>query len=263
MLSYQHSYHAGNAADVHKHALLAVALDYMTAKPKPLSYIETHSGRALYDLTSTEAQKTGEAAKGINLMAGWFQPDHPYSRALKAAQISGGPNAYPGSPHVAQTLLRDDDKMTLAELHPQEVTALRAALNTALPYADVRAADGPALALSMAPPTPRRGMCLIDPSYEVKSEWETMPALVRKLHRAWNVGVVMLWYPLLRNNAHKPMVEMLDALNIDGAIRHHVTFPPARQGHGMQGSGLFIVNPPWGWSDAANDLAKKFAALRS
>ena len=124
MLSYQHAYHAGNAADVHKHALLALALDYMARKPKPLTSLETHAGRALYDLAGAEARKTGEAAAGIGRMQGWFAPDHPYARALAAAQAQGGASAYPGSPLIARTLLRADDRLVLAERHPQEVAAL-------------------------------------------------------------------------------------------------------------------------------------------
>ena len=254
MLSYQHGFHAGNAADVHKHAMLAMALDYLTQKPKPLSYIETHSGRALYDLGSAEALKTGEAARGIGRMEAMLPADHPYCRAIAAARAKAGPQAYPGSPLIAQTLLRPDDHITLAELHPQEVTALR----KALPGADVRQADGPALALSLAPPTPRRGLCLIDPSYEIKSEWRDMAPLVRKLHRAWNVGVILLWYPLLANDAHKALLQGLDALKIEGAMQHEVRFPPARPGHGMIGSGLYVVNPPWGFEAAAQALAAIF-----
>ena len=98
MLSYQHAYHAGNLADVHKHAVLGWCLDYLTRKPKPLTYIETHAGRGLYDLSGTEALKTGEAAKGISLASAWFAPDHPYARALAQVQATHGPTAYPGSP---------------------------------------------------------------------------------------------------------------------------------------------------------------------
>jgi len=114
----------------------------------------------------------------------------------------------------------------------------------------------------MSPPTPRRGLCLIDPSFEVKSEWSAMPTLLRNLHRKWNVGVIMLWYPLLKNGLHKPMVAALDKLDMAGAIRHHVGFPPARDGHGMIGSGLFVINPPWGWGDEAAKLKAKFDQLK-
>ncbi|WP_375688116.1 23S rRNA (adenine(2030)-N(6))-methyltransferase RlmJ [Pseudooceanicola sp. LIPI14-2-Ac024] len=257
MLSYQHAYHAGNLADVHKHALLALALDYLAQKPKPLSYIETHSGRALYDLSGAEALKTGEAAQGIAKVRGWFPDDHPYARALKAAQARGGATAYPGSPLIAQSLLREGDSIHLAELHPQEAEALR----HALPGVDVRKADGPQMALSLCPPEPRRGLLLIDPAYEVKTEYAAMPKLIAQLHRKWNVGVIMLWYPILVNGAQRDMARALDALDLDGAIRHEVRFPPAREGHGMVGSGLYVVNPPWGWEDAAHDLSTRFAAL--
>ena len=103
MLSYQHLYHAGNMADVHKHSLLAWMLQYLTQKEKPVSYIETHAGRALYDLTSDEAIKTGEAAEGINrvLAANWFSESHPYLQALTKIRAQHGPQSYPGSPLLA------------------------------------------------------------------------------------------------------------------------------------------------------------------
>ncbi len=120
MLSYQHIYHAGNLADVQKHALLAVMLDYLTRKDKPLCYLETHAGRGLYDLSSEEAVKTGEAKAGIAAVGDWFAPDHPYRKALDQVQSLYGTQAYAGSPILAETLLRKIDKMHLAELHPQE-----------------------------------------------------------------------------------------------------------------------------------------------
>ncbi|MWB76714.1 23S rRNA (adenine(2030)-N(6))-methyltransferase RlmJ [Pseudooceanicola sp. 216_PA32_1] len=257
MLSYQHAYHAGNLADVHKHALLALALDYMAQKPKPLSYLETHAGRALYDLAAPEALKTGEAAQGIERVSGWFPADHPYARALAAARAQAGPRAYPGSPFIARHLLRESDRITLAELHPQEVAALRAAL----PGADVRKADGPALALSLAPPEPRRGLVLIDPSWEVKTDWSEMPRLVSRLHRKWPVGVIMLWYPMLTSGAHEPMRQALDALDIPDALVSEVRFPSARPGHGMTGSGLFVANPPWGLAEAGSQIGERFGRL--
>ena len=256
MLSYQHAYHAGNAADVHKHALLALALDYMARKPKPLTYLETHDGRALYDLAGAEARKTGEAAAGIGRMQGWFAPDHPYARALAAAQAQGGASAYPGSPLIARTLLRADDRLVLAERHPQEVAALR----DAVPTLEVHDADGPALALSLTPPTPRRGLLLVDPSWEVKSEYAEMPELMAKLRRKWPVGVLMLWYPVLASGAERGMVARLDAMGGE-AVRSEVRFPPARPGHGMIGSGLWVANPPWGWAEAAEALAERFRGL--
>lgn len=248
MLSYQHAYHAGNMADVHKHALLAAALDYMGQKPKPMVYIETHSGRGLYDLTSAEALKTGEAAAGIARAEPHFDPGHPYIKALQAARTKGGPNAYPGSPFIAQALLRPGDRMVLAERHPAEARALRAAF----PGTDVRETDGVQMALSLCPPTPRRGLLLIDPSYEIKDEFAAMPRLMAQLHRKWPVGVLMLWYPILASGAEQALIREIGAL---GEVFHHqLRFPPAREGHGMIGSGMVVINPPWGLETAAAAL---------
>lgn len=247
MLSYQHLYHAGNLADVHKHAVLAVALDYLTRKDKPLSYLETHAGRGLYDLAAPEALKTAEAAQGIARAEaeGWFPPDHPYARRLAETRAAHGPAAYPGSPLIAALSLRPADRLHLAELHPAEFAALAAAL---APYrnAAARREDGLQMALARTPPTPRRGLILIDPSYEVKADYGAIPGLIAALHRKWNVGTVMLWYPLLPAAPHAPMLAALEAAGYPGALRHELAFPPARDGHRMQGSGLFLINAPWG-----------------
>ena len=128
MLSYQHAFHAGNLADLQKHAALAAMLDYLLRKDKPLSYVETHAGRGLYDLGSAEARKTGEAAQGILLDEAALAEDHPYRRALAAVRARHGPRAYPGSPLLAATLLRPGDRLHLAELHPQEHAGLVQAL---------------------------------------------------------------------------------------------------------------------------------------
>ncbi|MCB1341257.1 MAG: 23S rRNA (adenine(2030)-N(6))-methyltransferase RlmJ [Pseudooceanicola sp.] len=247
MLSYQHAYHAGNMADVHKHALLAWVLDYLAQKPKPFVYIETHAGRGLYDLASPEALKTGEAAAGIGRVEAHFTAGHPYLKALKAARLKGGPNAYPGSPFIAQALLRPSDRITLAERHPAEARALRAAF----PGVDVRETDGVEMALAVCPPTPRRGALLIDPSYEIKDDFAAMPKLLAQLHRKWPVGVLMLWYPILASGAEKALVRAIGGME---AMHHRLTFPPAREGHGMIGSGMVVVNPPWGLEQAAADL---------
>jgi len=255
MLSYQHIYHAGNLADVQKHALLAWVLDYLTRKDKPISYIESHAGRGLYALDAAEAVKTGEAAAGIARALDWFAPDHPYRRAIAAVRAAQGPMAYPGSPLIAAELLRPGDKMHLAELHPQEFAALSALM--APRGADVVRRDGLEMALTLAPPTPRRGLLLIDPSFEVKEDYARLPGLIQKIHRKWNVGIVMLWYPLLAGSPHAPMLDAL-ARAFPEALRHEVSFPPAREGHRMTGSGLFVVNPPWGLAEEAARIGDLF-----
>ncbi|MBL4916414.1 23S rRNA (adenine(2030)-N(6))-methyltransferase RlmJ [Szabonella alba] len=255
MLSYQHLYHAGNPADVHKHAVLAWILDYLTRKDKPLSYIETHAGRGLYDLSSPESLKTGEAAQGVGRMERHFAPDHPWRRLLDRARDLKGADAYPGSPFLAALALRESDRIHLAELHPQEHRALSYHL---APYdVSIRAEDGIAMALSLTPPTPRRGMVLIDPSWEVKTEYDSIPKAVEDLVRKWNVGIVALWYPLLLSGAHLPMMARLSAA-FPEALRHEVRFPPVREGHRMVGSGLFVVNPPWGLAEETTRITAIF-----
>jgi 23S rRNA (adenine2030-N6)-methyltransferase len=258
MLSYQHAYHAGNLADVHKHATLAWVLDYLTQKPKPLSYIETHAGRGLYDLSGVEAVKTGEAARGIALAEGWFEAGHPYLRALSEVRSAQGPQSYPGSPLIAQHLLRDTDRLHLAELHPQEHAALRgvaSARNTS-----IHRQDGLSMVQSLCPPEPRRGLMLVDPSWEIKTDYVTIPRMLAQVARKWNVGILMLWYPLLSDAPHVPMMDALTQALPEG-LRHEVRFPPARAGHRMTGSGLFIVNPPWGLREALTTLSAAFATL--
>ncbi|NRB05806.1 MAG: 23S rRNA (adenine(2030)-N(6))-methyltransferase RlmJ [Rhodobacteraceae bacterium] len=253
MLSYQHIYHAGNLADVQKHALLAWMLAYLTRKDKPLSYIETHAGRALYDLASDAAVKTGEAAHGIRALRPLLPPDHPYAKALALTEAAEGPMAYPGSPLIATHLLRAGDTIHLAELHPAE----HRALCTALPRAHVHLRDGFDTAHALVPPTPRRGLMLIDPSYEIKDDFKTIPGHLRKWHRAWNVGVICVWYPILRSGAHKDMCKAF-ARDFPDALNHQIHFTPARDGHGMTGSGLFVINPPFGLAEAARELETLF-----
>ncbi|MEC3860016.1 23S rRNA (adenine(2030)-N(6))-methyltransferase RlmJ [Mesobacterium sp. TK19101] len=259
MLSYQHIYHAGNLADVQKHALLAWMLDYLTGKDKPMSYIETHAGRGLYDLGAAEAIKTGEAAQGIARAEAWFDPGHPYRRALARVRRAHGARSYPGSPLLAKALLRPGDSMHLAELHPQEHAALHTALHTDSrgAKATVYKQDGLAMAQSLCPPTPRRGLLLIDPSYEIRKEYDALPRAIAALHRKWNVGIIALWYPVLTDPAHDAMLQALVEAHPE-ALRHEVRFPPARDGHRMVGSGMFVVNPPFGLDAEAARLTQLF-----
>jgi len=256
MLSYQHHYHAGNPADVHKHAALAWMLAYLTRKDKPLSYIETHAGRGLYDLGGAAARRTGEAAQGIARLEAAFAPDHPYRRHLDTARAAHGPAAYPGSPLIAVQALRPEDSLHLAELHPGENAKLAAHLSARSPH--IRKEDGFAMAHALCPPTPRRGLLLCDPSYEVKADYDSIPRHFARIARAWNVGTLVLWYPILTTEAHGPMLTALIAA-FPGALRHEVRFAPVRDGHRMTGSGLFVVNPPYGLREEAARLSRIFA----
>jgi 23S rRNA (adenine2030-N6)-methyltransferase len=257
MLSYQHHYHAGNAADVHKHAVLAWVLDYLTRKDKPLSYIETHAGRGLYDLGDAAAIKTGEAVLGVGRLAERFAADHPYRRCLDAVRARHGEAAYPGSPLIAAEGLRAGDKLHLTELHSGEYAHLRAAM---APFAaHVRKQDGFEMAHALCPPTPRRGLMLIDPSYEVKADYDALPRHLTRIARSWNVGILVLWYPILGAGGHTGMLDALRAAFPD-ALRHEVPVTAGATGRGMRGSGLFVVNPPYGLAEETARISRIFEA---
>ncbi|MEM9796085.1 MAG: 23S rRNA (adenine(2030)-N(6))-methyltransferase RlmJ [Pseudomonadota bacterium] len=256
MLSYQHAYHAGNAADLHKHAVLAFALEYLVRKDKPLSYLETHAGRGLYDLSAPEAIRTGEAAAGVGSHLERLAADHPLRRVVSAVRAEHGATAYPGSPLIAEQLLRKMDHRNLAELHPGEHAALLTNLPGA-PNLRIHKRDGLEMAKALTPPDPRRGLMLIDPSWEIRSDYARLAKLLPLIHRKWPVGILMTWYPILPDRRHGPMVRAWQDLMPEIMI-HEVLFPPARDGHGMQGSGLAIVNPPWGLDAEADRLTTLF-----
>lgn len=252
-------YHAGNLADVHKHMLLASALEYLTKKDKPLTYIETHAGRALYDLAAPQAQQTQEADAGIGRLWAQIAHEHAYVKAVAAVRSENGTEAYPGSPLIATQLLRPSDSIHLAELHPGEFAQLSYHMSGTI--AQCHHKDGFALALSLCPPMPRRGLILIDPSYEIKDDYTSIPKFIRQVTKAWNVGIVCLWYPLLKSNAHSPMIGALTQRHPE-ALRHEVRFPPARKDHRMVGSGMFVINPTYGLDTQAQQVQTMFDQLK-
>ena len=236
MLSYQHAYHAGNPADLHKHLVLAGLLTLLTRKTRGISYMETHAGRGLYDLSAPESLKTGEATEGIEAVS---LPDCPLKTALDTARKRFGAAAYPGSPLIAQTLLRKQDRLHLMELHPAEYGALRKALRNATTAVHKR--DGFEGVLALAPPRPRKGLVLVDPSYEVKTEYAQVTDFTHKLIAKWPEATVMIWYPILPARRHEALINGLKLKY----LRHEVSFD-LKDGEGMTGSGLVLVNAPYG-----------------
>ncbi len=255
MLSYQHAYHAGGPADIHKHFALAALLAHLTRKPRAISYLESHAGRGLYSLAGPEALKTGEAARGI----GRLEPgEGPFWQALAACRARFGPDAYPGSPLIARALTRPQDRLQLCELHPSEHAGLKAAL--AGEGAAIHRRDGHEGLPALCPPVPRRGLALIDPSYEVKTEYARAAETALAVLRKWAEGVVMVWYPLLPQGRHADLTGPLEAGRLPGALRHEVRFldPPAR---GMTGSGLVFLNLPHGAGAALRASWRECAGL--
>ena len=244
MLSYQHGYHAGNPADVHKHAALCTVLEKLAQKDKPLTYIETHAGRGLYDLLSAMALKTNEAAFGIEsvLKARKIPAGHPYLTLLNRLHSEIGNRYYPGSPFIAEALLRPTDTLHLMELHPQEYQALFRLMR--YPNTHLHNRDGFEGALAICPPTPRRGMVFTDPSYEVKTEYEKTAKFVLKLHRKWAEGVIGVWYPILRENYHFDLIKPLQDADLPKFYNAEILFRHPKTA--MLGSGILFVNTPFG-----------------
>ena len=246
MLSYQHAFHAGNPADLHKHIVFAELLSLLTKKDRGITVMETHSGRGLYDLTSAEAQKTGEAADGVGRLS--LDPDTPHGAAISTIRARHGETAYPGSPLIASHFLRPQDRQLLMELHPAEGPALKHNMKGTI--AEIHQRDGYEGVLAIAPPTPRKGLVLIDPSYEVKTEYDQVADFVPKLTKKWPEASVLIWYPILTAGRHEGMIEALAPV---APTRHEVRFH-YKEGKGMLGSGLILVNPPFG-SEACFDAA--------
>ncbi|MBP7240779.1 23S rRNA (adenine(2030)-N(6))-methyltransferase RlmJ [Amaricoccus sp.] len=242
MLSYQHAYHAGGPADVHKHAALAAMLALLTRKGRGISYAETHAGRGLYDLDGPEAARTGEAAAGIGQAEA--DPASPYGEALAMVRAEFGPRFYPGSPVIAWAFLRPQDRMTLMELHPAEHAALHETM--AGSGASIHHREGFERLLALAPLSPRRGLVLVDPSYEVKTEYADAARFALRLAAKWPQAAIMIWYPVLPAGRHAELLAGIAPLR---PLVNEVTFrhPPSR---GMTGSGLAIANGPYGAREA-------------
>lgn len=234
MLSYQHSYHAGNLADIHKHRILAETLTAMLCEDAPIVYMETHSGRGVYDLSGAEAKKTGEAKEGAQALAA-LPEDHPYRICVAQTKARYGEQNYPGSPQIARLLLRPVDTLHLHELHPQEYAALTARIKAK----NIRMyhKDGYKGVLSLANRQSGRGLVVVDPSYEVKNEYEEVAAFIPALKKKWPEVSVLLWYPILEAGLHAPMLEALNKAFPD-STRDEIAFPESSRLR-MQGSGMW------------------------
>lgn len=243
MLSYQHIYHAGGPADLHKHALLCLVLDGLRRRCRILTYMETHAGRGLYDLGAKEAAKTGEAARGWLAAAASAEGLEALPRHLVEVVrgLNGGATGplYPGSPMIAAKMLRRQDKIHLMELHPREHAALAETFRGD-DRVTIDKRDGYEGVLSLCPPPHRRGLVLIDPSYEIKDEYGIAASFVATLRTVWPEAVVMLWYPLLAAGRHEDMLEHL-ARRCPQAIRNEVCWAKPEAG-GMYGSGIVLLN---------------------
>ncbi|OGA36516.1 MAG: 23S rRNA (adenine(2030)-N(6))-methyltransferase RlmJ [Betaproteobacteria bacterium RIFCSPLOWO2_12_FULL_64_23] len=263
MLSYRHAFHAGNHADVLKHAVLVHLLGYLTQKDKPLWFIDTHAGAAIYALDEGYATKNAEFESGIGRL--WAREDLPqpvadYVGQVRALNPAGVLRRYPGSPQLALQLLRKQDRLRMYELHSTESQLLLQYFRDAGPRAIAQAGDGFGGLQAVLPPPSRRALVLIDPSYEDKGDYRRVLAALRDALKRFRAGVYAVWYPQVQRRESRQFPEQLKQLQEKDWL--HLTLSvkkPAAGGLGLHGSGMFILNPPW-LLPKAMDLALPYLA---
>ena len=250
MLSYRHAFHAGNHADVLKHFVLVQLLEYFNQKDKPYWYIDTHAGAGCYALDEAFARKNAEYDEGVARLLGRKDVPSEVKSYLKVVRDlnnnTGKLRLYPGSPCCAAPLLRADDRMRLFELHPADCRLLRKTFEDEGSKAIVLEQDGFTGINAFLPPPTRRALVLIDPPYEVKTDYRTVVAMLKESLRRFPTGTYMVWYPKLHSMQSRELPEKLKRLPDTKWL--HVSMDvhkPADDGFGMHGSGLFIINPPW------------------
>lgn len=247
MLSYRHAFHAGNHADVFKHLALSLIVRALQRKTSPLCYIDTHAGAGRYDLTSREAEKIGEFRDGIARL--WRREDAPdVSRAFLDILSAMNPNAnlryYPGSPVIARELLRAQDRMVLIERHPTDHLRLAEEFDR-VPRCRVEFGDGFELLKAFVPPREKRGVVLIDPSYELKTDYKAVVALLSDAVERWATGTFVLWYPLINRTVADQLLRRMLVTEIPKILRVEFGLGKPALGAGLWGSGLVIINPPY------------------
>ncbi len=247
MLSYRHGFHAGNFADVLKHSLLALAINSLKQKDKPFVYIDTHAGAGKYSLKSDFAQKTGEYENGIaRLWKAGVVPDEArdYLAAIRAENTGKQLVRYPGSPQLARRLIRAQDRLQLSELHSSDYEALRQ-LYAGDKQVSVAKEDGLAMLHKKLPPIQRRGLVLLDPSYEVKAEYGKIIDTLQTAHRHFATGIYALWYPVIERAETERFLQRIRETAIPRQLRIEHCVAGDGAVRGMTGSGMLFINPPW------------------
>ncbi|MGL4614765.1 MAG: 23S rRNA (adenine(2030)-N(6))-methyltransferase RlmJ [Shewanella sp.] len=263
MLSYRHGYHAGNYADVLKHTLLLQTLQLMHKKDKPLVYIDTHAGAGGYALTDEFAQKTGEYLEGVAKL--WDKPDLPkslqdYVEAVRHFN-EDNPQAlefYPGSPAIVDVELGPKDRMVLHELHSSDHLLLEDYFRGDKQVKVIKG-DGLKGLIAAVPPLERRALVLVDPSYEIKTDYQDVAETLIKAHKRFATGVFMLWYPVVNRAQTEGMLSRLANSGIKRQLRIEQAISPDSTEFGMTAAGLWVINPPWQLDDIALELTDYLA----
>ncbi len=269
-MNYRHAFHAGNFADVVKHAVLCRVLLHLAQKPAPFRVIDTHAGSGVYDLAGREAQRTGEWRDGIGRLLGAAAAPvlsteagallAPYLDAVRAFNPPGRLTSYPGSPALALRLMRRHDRLIACELEPQAAGALGRALRGD-PRARTIAIDGWTAANAYVPPNERRGLVLIDPPFEQPDEYSRLATGFTAAHRKWPTGSYLLWYPVKDASDSYGFVRKLGRLRIGKMLRMELILAKGSEISGLRGCGLIAVNPPWTLHDELGTLLPALAGV--
>jgi 23S rRNA (adenine2030-N6)-methyltransferase len=249
-MNYRHAYHAGNFADVIKHVALTRIVEYLKRKDKAFRVIDTHAGVGVYDLSSTEAQKTGEWRDGIGkLLQGKLPAEAaelvaPYLDAVRVFNEGGGLRLYPGSPAIVRHLMRPQDRLTAIELHPADAAALKARFAGDF-QTRVIELDGWLALGAHLPPKEKRGLVLVDPPFEEEGEFDRLLDGLQKALRRWPGGVYALWYPIKDRRAVENFRARLGAAGIPKMIDIRFEIRASTAEPRFDGSGLVVVNPPF------------------
>lgn len=248
MLSYRHAFHAGNHADVLKHFVLLCLMRHLARKDKPFWVVDTHAGAGAYGLDAGYAAQNAEWSAGIGRL--WQRTDLPpeladYVDVVRGMNPEGRLNFYPGSPWLAWKLMRPEDRLRLFELHPTDVDLLGKTFQDAGRQVMVTRGDGFAGLKALLPPPPRRALVLMDPSYEGKRDYGRVVEALRDSLKRFATGTYALWYPLLQRPEARRLPERLHALRVEWLDVSLEVQRPGKEGFGMHGSGMFVINPPW------------------
>jgi 23S rRNA (adenine2030-N6)-methyltransferase len=246
LLSYRHAFHAGNFADVLKHSVLTLVLEYMTRKEKGFHYIDSHSGAGMYELTHEYAQKTAEYKDGIaKLINNNDLPESlvPYIDLIKSINM-GELDLYPGSPGIAKNFMRRQDSTHLFELHPSDIKYLEDFCYR-WKKSFVKQTDGYKGVLGLVPPPSRRGVVLIDPPYEIKTDYKKAVSTITKAYERFATGTYILWYPVVKRELITQMESQFQLSDTKNVLQVEFCLSEDSSEYGMTGTGLFVVNPPW------------------
>lgn len=259
MLSYRHSFHAGNFADLLKHIVQVEILEHLIQKDKPFEYIDTHSGAGIYNLKSANAQKLQEYSNGIaKIQRKEFPELARYLKVVRSYNQSDTLLFYPGSPAITQYFLRPQDRAWLFELHPKEYELLSKNI-AGNKNVRVQRKDGFDGLNSLLPPTAKRGLILIDPSYEVKSDYDVLVKNLVSAHRKFSHGTYAIWYPVIDRKVIDRMERSIVRSGIKNIQRFELGVSADSDERGMTASGMIVINPPWKLFDKMSALLPKLA----